>query len=323
MPNTQKELTARILHLQRLSTEDGPGIRTTIFFKGCPLHCLWCHNPESINPAPQLQWYADRCIGCGTCTDVCPSHALSNAEVGSILIDRVLCDGCGICAKECPTNAIEYLGVEIGMAELLAELLKDTAFFRQSGGGVTASGGEPTLQTDFTAQLFEALQSQGVHTALDTCGFCGNDALAAILPFTNLVLYDLKSIDPQRHQDYTGKDNQRILNNLRQLKKLVKAQFPQVKLWIRTPLIPGYTADAQNINQIGAFIHAELNGAVERWELCAFNNLCRSKYERLDQTWQLAQERLMTRTELDAISEVAQSSGVDPRIISITGAAQA
>ena len=323
MPEADTERKARILHLQRLSTEDGPGIRTTIFFKGCPLSCLWCHNPESISHTPQLQWFADRCIVCGTCIEVCPNQALSQSPDDAILIDRLLCDGCGICASECPTNALECLGTEISHTDLLAELLKDAAFFKQSGGGVTASGGEPTLQAAFTAHIFQALQAQGIHTALDTCGFCSSESLQTILPQTDLVLYDLKTIDPQRHQQYTGKDNQRILENLRMLRDLVQTQYPQTKLWIRTPLIPGYTADAENIRQVGAFISTELPEAVERWELCAFNNLCRTKYQRLDQTWVLEGESLLIRAELDAIGEVARHSGADPQIISITGAAKA
>jgi pyruvate formate lyase activating enzyme len=163
------EATGRILHLQRLSTEDGPGIRTTVFFKGCPLRCTWCHNPESFLPQPQTQWFAVRCLGCQTCIEICPNQCLTMTDSG-LIIDRERCQGCGACAEACPTGALEILGRIVSVDELLYELLKDRTYYEKSGGGVTLSGGEPTLQAEFAEALLRALKNEEIHTALDTCG---------------------------------------------------------------------------------------------------------------------------------------------------------
>ena len=314
--------TALILHLQRLSTEDGPGIRTTIFFKGCPLHCMWCHNPESISTYPQVQWIETRCIGCGTCVTACPNQAITQLSDKSILVDRNICRGCGTCTQECPTNAMELLGKQVTVNELVAELLKDRAYFNTGSGGVTASGGEPSLQAPFVAELFDHLKSEGIHTALDTCGACQLTALEHILPFTDLVLYDLKLMDGQTHHQTTGQDNQRILHNLIGLADQIRLNGYETKLWIRTPLIPGITANRDNLAAIGTFINQHLPDLVERWELCAFNNLCRDKYRRLSMPWVFEDTPLMTQNELNACLLFAHASPFEPSKIFVTGAAR-
>ncbi len=312
-------MEATILHLQRLSTEDGPGIRTTVFFKGCPLACAWCHNPESISPNPQVHWIENRCIDCETCIETCPNGCLSMQPEG-IVIDRERCEGCGECAEACPGNALELLGRRIDIDELFNELIKDKAFYEKSGGGVTASGGEPTLQAEFVAELFARLRNAGIHTALDTCGFCSTRSLDRLLPVTDLVLYDLKEIDPARHASYTGKLNGRILDNLLYLRDALRDRFPLTKLWIRTPLIPGATASAENLQGLGAFISQNLDGALQRWELCAFNNLCKDKYRRLGKDWSYAGVPLLSKNQLSDLERIARCSGPDPSIILATGA---
>jgi pyruvate formate lyase activating enzyme len=314
--------TALILHLQRLSTEDGPGIRTTVFFKGCPLHCCWCHNPESISPHPQVQWIETRCIGCETCLEVCPNSALTRLENGEIYIDRDKCRGCGACAEACPSTALELLGEQVTLDELLSELLKDRAYFAASGGGVTASGGEPTLQASFVARLFERLQAEGVHTALDTSGACSLASLESILPHTDLVLYDLKQMDDVQHRRVTGQGIQRILNNLDAIADLIRKNDRHTRLWIRTPLIPGITDDAANLEAIGIYLSQNLDGWVERWELCAFNNLCRDKYRRLGIPWAFEDTPLMAQSALDRCEAAAKTSPFGPERISVTGAAK-
>ena len=314
--------TALILHLQRLSTEDGPGIRTTIFFKGCPLSCWWCHNPESITPFPQVHWVENRCIGCDRCLAACPHNALSRLPDGTIYINRSRCQGCGTCVEACPTNAMELLGQQVTLPFLKDELLKDQAYFNTSGGGVTASGGEPTLQKAFVAELFAQLHACGVHTALDTCGFCSPKALSQVLAHTDLMLYDLKLINPAQHKETTGQDNQRILDNLLTAAEWIREGRLSTRLWIRTPLIPGITTKKDNLQGISRFLHKHLEGVVDRWELCAFNNLCRDKYRRLDLAWRFADAPLMAQSELDVCTAYTKTGPFDPTRVFVTGAAK-
>ncbi len=219
-------LTGTILHLQRLSTEDGPGIRTTVFYKGCPLSCHWCHNPESISIKPQVQWMKVHCIGCHTCIEVCPQHGLS-AQPDGIHRDLEVCTACGTCVEDCPSNAMEMLGKKVEIDELVTELLKDRAYFEKSGGGVTLSGGEPTLQPAFTLELLRSLKERGIQTALDTCGLCSPETLSELLPFVDVLLYDLKLADSVQHREWTGVGNERILENLKRVAIKSKRIFPK------------------------------------------------------------------------------------------------
>ena len=319
LEHVDKDLKGLILHLQRFSTEDGPGIRTTIFFKGCPLHCLWCHNPESISMEPQIQWLENRCIGCGTCIKTCPLGCLTKTEQG-VVIDRELCTGCGDCAETCPANAMELLGRQVSLDELVEELIKDQIYFEKSGGGVTLSGGEPLMQPDFAAALLHRLKKRDVNTAIDTCGVCSTSSLDKLLLYTDIVLFDLKEAEPEKHYDFTGLHNQRIFDNLIYIRDYIVKRAPEKILWIRTPLIPEATATRDNITGLGAFITKNLAGVVQRWDLCAFNNLCRDKYRRLGIAWQYASTPLMTKDAVRELEQCAKLSGVDPEIVIATGA---
>lgn len=311
-------LKATILEIQRMSTEDGPGLRTTVFFKGCSLKCSWCHNPESISARPQLHWIGNRCIGCKTCLDVCPENALAFTPQGNT-VDRSKCTGCGICAEECPSTALEVLGQAWALDDLYSEVVKDIIYFEKSGGGVTLGGGEPVLQSDFCTSLLMRLQKNAIHTAVDTCGLCSREALNSVLPYTDLLLYDLKEIDPQKHNDFTGHDNHNILKNLIYIKECMQAEGKPQALWIRTPVIPGSTASDENIKGIGHFIAGNLDGFVQRWDLCAFNNLCRDKYLRLDLDWEFKDNDLLSKLFMEKMATVARTSGVNPDIVYWSG----
>lgn len=313
--------TGLILHVQRLSTEDGPGIRSTVFFKQCPLACRWCHNPESISPRPELQWFPTRCIGCRSCEDACARACIRLTGEG-LQIDRSRCDECGSCASACPSNALETLGRAVSADALVQELVRDRAYYESSGGGVTLSGGEPMAQPGFTAALLRALKDLGIATAVDTSGFASMDSFTRVLPDIDLLLYDLKTIDPDIHRAFTGQANEIILRNLLEILATRHARAHGPRLWIRTPLIPGATATEANLRAIGSFLAQYMDGMLERWELCAFNNMCRDKYLRLGITWAYAETPLMSRNELEALAGQARSSGIDPALVTVTGAAR-
>ena len=318
-PIAVKDLTGTILHMQRLSTEDGPGIRTTVFYKGCPLHCAWCHNPESLNVHTEVQWYKSRCIVCDSCIEVCDLNSITRSEDG-IERDRAICSACGNCTEACPTGAMEKLGMEWTVKDLANELAKDRAYFEKSGGGVTLSGGEPALQPRFTLELTRALKDRGLQVALDTCGLCAWETLATLAAEADMVLYDIKLIDSEEHEHWTGTGNERILANLNQLAEVLKRE--KKRLWIRTPLIPGATVSKENLGGISAFLAENLGEAVERWELCAFNNLCRDKYERLGLVWKFADTPLMTQAELDQAGAWAKAGGFAAERTFVTGSAR-
>jgi len=311
--------TGRILHLQRLSTEDGPGIRTTVFFKGCPLRCAWCHNPESISFQLQTQWYATRCMGCKTCVEVCPNKCLVMAENG-LVIDREHCDVCGNCVAACPTAGHEMLGKTVTRDELLAELLKDRVYYEKSGGGITLSGGEPTFQPDFAETLLRGLKELGISAAIDTCGLTSTRTFDRLLPYTDLVLFDLKLLDPILHRKFTGVTNQQILENLAYIQNTIQHQARCIDLWIRTPLIPGATDTDENLTALGKYLSKYLLGTITRWELCAFNNLCREQYIRLGLDWEYATTPLMTQAELLRCEQLAKSAFSQPELVIASGA---
>jgi pyruvate formate lyase activating enzyme len=289
--------TATIFNIQRFSTEDGPGIRTTAFFKGCPLHCAWCHNPEGISARPELVWYASRCVGARDCLGVCPVGAAQLTPEG-MTIDRQRCDACGACAEVCPAAALEVIGRVWTPGDLLAEVLKDAIFFETSGGGITLSGGEPMAQADFVEDFCYLCRQEDLHLTLDTCGVAPWERYERILPLVDLVLYDLKIWDRERHRAATGMDNQSILENARRI------AAAGARMWIRTPVIPGYNADSANIVALGHFIAAELPG-VERWDLLAYTNMSGPKYRRLDRPYALEGVPLLTRAELENLHALA------------------
>jgi pyruvate formate lyase activating enzyme len=236
-----------------------------------------------------------------------------------IVIDRLACNSCAACVQACPSMAMDIYGEEFKLNDLAREVMKDKVYFQKSGGGVTLSGGEPTMQPLFTKELLSAFQQSGLHTALDTCGQCSWETLESLLPYTDMVMYDLKEIDPDKHKKFTGISNTRILENLIALGRSMKERGLPGELWIRTPLIPDCTTTEQNIKGIGVFIKKHLREIVGRWELCTFNNLCTHKYESLGIDWAFKKTGLISHEEARNLASLAQGSGVDARIVHLSG----
>lgn len=296
-------VSGMIFNIQRHSTEDGPGIRTTVFLKECPLQCPWCHNPEGMKRQPHLVWYEVRCIGAAECLKVCRKSALRLTPEG-MLIDRDTCDFCGDCVKACPAGALEILGRRVTVKEVVEEALRDKVFYEKSGGGVTLSGGEPAMQSEFSLALMKALSQAGVHIALDTSGGTSWSKLQPLVALADLVLYDIKTTNPESHLKYTGIPLELVLNNAIEVAKLRKP------MWVRTPVIPGYTDDSDNIREIARFIKHNLP-SVERYDLLAFNNTCSAKYHRLGRDWPLAGTDILTTETLETLVEIARHEGLE------------
>jgi len=302
MPPTGEEGTGLIFNIQRHSTEDGPGLRTTVFFKGCPMRCPWCHNPEGMRPVPELVWYDVRCIGFKGCLKACPRQALE-IKGDRLAIHRDRCNACGMCVPACPAKALEVLGRKMTVSEVVETVLRDRVFYEKSGGGVTLSGGEPSMQAGFASALMQALRKEGIPLALDTCGGMSWSALRPLIDLTDLVLLDLKHMDEEKHLRFTGLPLRQVLNNARQIGRTKKP------LWIRTPIIPGYTAEEDNVRAVARFIRSELPW-VERYELLAFTNVSVKKYQRLDRDWDLGNEALLRKEEMEKLTDLARAEGV-------------
>ena len=241
-------MTGRVFDIKRYSIHDGPGIRTTVFLKGCALRCLWCHNPESIHAGSELMHWPSRCVRCHACVKACPLGAISAGASGAVVIDRARCDLCGKCAEACLYDAVQIVGREMSVEDVLTEVEKDRVFYEQSGGGVTLSGGDPSVQSDFAESLLDACRSRGIRTALDTAGLAANGTVERLARKTDLVLYDLKCLDEPRHREFTGVSNTPILENLKRL----AASGPEV--WIRIPLVDGVNDDDDAIRRTIAFL---------------------------------------------------------------------
>ena len=294
-----------IFDIKRFAIHDGPGIRTTVFLKGCPLHCLWCHNPEGISRQPQLVFTPQKCIGCGHCLEVCPQrvHQLIN---GQHLIQWERCLACGTCAEGCYAGALELAGREVTVSEIMDEVLRDRPFYETSDGGMTLSGGEPLAQYSFTIALLQAAKSEGVHTALDTSGFALWGRLEGLLSYTDLILYDLKHMDRERHIALTGVPNERILENLRRLDDAGQA------IWVRIPLIPGQNDEDFNCHALGQFLSGLRN--VERVEILRYHRFAESKYERIGRDYPLRGLEPPTEERAESRQQILLSYGLSQTI---------
>lgn len=296
------ETAATIVNIQRFSTEDGPGIRTTVFFKGCPMRCPWCHNPETVRFETQLVWHAGRCLGDRGCVAACPEQALA-ADAEGIDIDRSRCRACRTCVDYCPSEALEMHGRVMAVPALFDALQRDAAFYASSGGGVTLSGGEPLAQPEAAAALLRLLKDTGIHVALDTCGVATERVFDAALECADLVLFDVKTVDAARHEAFTGVPLERVAASAR---RVAAAGVP---VWVRTPVIPGYTDDEDAIRAAARFVRDTFSNC-QRYDLLAFSNLCQAKYKQLGRTFPLANAPLLSVAHMERLCAVVREEGL-------------
>ena len=265
-------MTHTVFDIQRFCVNDGPGIRTTVFLKGCMLRCIWCHNPESQSPRTQLMHHASRCIGCGDCLSVCPRHLHRIGEDGAHLIDRNLCAVCGACADAC-TGALEMCGKEMSVKDILDEVVRDESFYRNSGGGLTVSGGDPLFCPDFTLALVKEAKARGLHVCIETSGYAAWETVEPLIPYVDIFLWDVKESDSDRHKQFTGVSNERILDNLERLDRA------GARIILRCPIIPTFNDREEHLRAIGAL--AERLGGVERVDIEPYHPLGQSKHTSL------------------------------------------
>ena len=290
-----------IFDIQRFSTHDGPGIRTTVFFKGCPLRCLWCHNPESQSIHPEIMFAPDKCIGCGRCFKACPEGAIRPDVPGRIMREK--CTGCGRCAEACVSGALSLAGRFYTIDEVVREVEKDSVFYKTSGGGVTVSGGEPLVQYEFVTGLLKACKDRGFHTAVDTCGYVPWKNIEAVLPYTDLFLYDIKQMDPDLHRKITGVGNELILENL------VKISRTDIPVLVRVPVIPECTDQQANIEAIAEFLSKlEHKPAVEPLK---YHRLGGIKYKKLGRTYACEETLPPGNDRMEAIRAVFERRGIE------------
>ncbi len=261
-----------VFDVQRFSIHDGPGIRTVVFFKGCAMQCAWCQNPEAVRPHPELAYYADRCLdGCSACVPVCPERALRSDR--PVRVDWARCTACGDCVDMCPANALMRVGREVGAPELLAEVIRDRPFFDASAGGITLSGGEPLMQPRFLEAFLPLAKDACLHVALETAGYYPLASLPPLLPFVDLVLFDIKVMDPEQHTRWTGRDNALVHDNLRTL------VARGVSLEVRLPVVPGVNTEPDNVAATAAFLR---HLGVPRLTLLPYNQFWEAKLLRLE-----------------------------------------
>lgn len=306
MGKGKKELSQNgiVFNIQRFTIHDGPGMRTELFLKGCPLRCDWCSNPESWLPHIQVGVYKTRCIShkkCGMCEDVCPDKTMLQFYRGKLKeIDREKCTNCLACYQECPSDALKQWGKSMSVEECMKEIRKDIGYYERSGGGVTVSGGEPLLQSDFVAELFKACKAEGIQTCLESTFHVPWREAEKVLPYTDIVISDIKHMDSEIHKKHTGVHNERVLENL---KKLAEEQR---EIILRIPVIPGVNDDEKNIEATADFILNELGGRIRTLQLLSFMRLGEEKYASLGMPYKMQDVKVNRRSFQKHVSKIAE-----------------
>lgn len=288
--NMDKKKYGYILNTQKYSLHDGPGIRTVVFLKGCPLRCKWCSNPESQSLYTEISYNKDKCIGCFECINACNKNAIKfindeTTEDSKILINREKCDRCGECSKVCPSKAITVYGKLINYKEIVDIVEKDSDFYSKSKGGLTISGGEPLAQVEFTKSILEEAKNRRIHRAIETCGYAKWNDLKEVASLLDYIIFDIKSMDDEKHKKYTGVSNKIILDNFEKLCD----EFPNIEKLVRTPIIPGFNDNIEDIKKINQFIEGKPN---TKYELLPYHRLGTPKYENLGREYLMKEEKL-------------------------------
>ena len=305
MPNTkEKSVQGVIFNIQHYSIHDGPGIRTTVFIKGCPLRCLWCQNPESQLLQPEVFFNQEKCVGCGQCVVVCPCRAIEIQE-GKARTNRERCKGRGKCAEVCPYEARSLMGRHVTADEVFREVAKDEAFYESSGGGVTLSGGEPLAQPEFAAAILRLCKKAGLHTAVDTCGYAAWEMVKEVLQYADLILFDFKHMDQVKHQEYTGVPNRLILENAKRIYRELRRS-----MWARIPLVPGYNSTKENIRATAEFISRELGSQV-RVHLLPYHKMGEVKYKRLEREGGDLHIEPLEEEKMEELKKIVESFGLE------------
>lgn len=298
MNKVDYEMEGVLFNIQRYSLHDGPGIRTIPFFKGCPLSCKWCSNPESQHPKPELIFKKSDCIRCGKCIEACKQQALSVSN--AFFIDRERCIQCGKCTQVCPTQALEMKGKRMTVADVMRELQKEENLYRRSGGGITLSGGEPLAQPDFARELLKACKEKGWHTAMETTGFTTPEVIADVFPYVDLALTDIKAINPAIHLANTGIENSQILENLLRISFLTKTI-------VRIPVIPGVNDNPEEIHNIAEF--ARLMSNVDTLHLLPYHSFGENKYGLLGRIYPMGEADSIAESKMELLKREVESSG--------------
>lgn len=301
---------ALISDVKRYALHDGPGVRTSIFFKGCPLHCLWCDNPETQEMHEELNYYVDECNFCGRCVEACPYGAISVRKNGQIHIERELCrTDCypnPPCVEACYMSALQVVGKKVTLTSLMQIIEKDAEIYHRSGGGVTVTGGEPGLQSRFVTKLLKKCHEYGINTAIETCGYTEWECLAEISEYVNFIFYDIKLYDSELHKAFTGKGNDLILQNSKLLSR--KTARAGTKMIIRTPIVPGFTDSLTNLKAIANFVTSEL--AIKNVELLPYHRLGKGKYKPLGRQYKLPEVRSPTAVKITHLRGIFERKGL-------------
>jgi pyruvate formate lyase activating enzyme len=291
-----------VAEVKRNSLDDGPGIRSVVFFKGCPLSCVWCHNPECINAGPEIIYRPDPCVGCGSCSEVCEQGAIG--EQGPAAIDRDRCNLCGECAEECPSGALSMIGKYYEPDELVRVLARDKAFYDNSGGGVTLSGGEPTLAMDYAGEVAKRLKERGIKVLLETCGdFEWGRFEEKLLPHVDRVFVDMKLCNEAQHKKFTGRDNERIKKNIERLISL-----ETTPALVRVPLVPNVTSTQENLEAVAAWM---LDHDLKRIALLPYNPLWIAKAVGLGHSPRYSRESWMTKEEREEVKKIFEGFEIE------------